>query len=398
MAQSLRPLATVGAEVTRPISIRRSLARPVSSPPSRSSSVALKNDPMTTSVSAGWSAWPSHVPDSASRGAPTGITLVTAPASLSAAPSTASTDSSAPTAPVAKFSPRAISTSQVRGSLHSVCHVEIVHYASRMSPPATLLMWFQLRSPELAEDFERLMTEDRDVVRGSLDTVSDWRLARPADVPGQSMGQADYVLIAEIVEVERFEQQASEHVQRLADDLAHLVSNRGMLVVRTVVLYSRSGADDLAAGRQLHHPAVPVGIGEEQEPASGQVLHLARLDAALEQLGAGGVDVRHDHLDVLERARRHLCEALADRDRARRSRRRQLNETNLVADGVVVVRVESDLLCVERLRPVDVADGPGDQFELPIHALIIALREVRQELGVVPVSHSRESGVSRLQP
>src|SRR5437660_1315590 len=52
-----------------------------------------------------------------------------------------------------------------------------------MSTPATLLMWFQLRSPELAEDFERLMAGDRDVVRGSLDTVTDWRLTRPADVP-----------------------------------------------------------------------------------------------------------------------------------------------------------------------------------------------------------------------
>ena len=52
-----------------------------------------------------------------------------------------------------------------------------------MSPPATLLIWFQLRSPELAEEFERLMTEDRDIVGGSLDTVSDWRLTRPADVP-----------------------------------------------------------------------------------------------------------------------------------------------------------------------------------------------------------------------
>jgi hypothetical protein len=101
-----------------------------------------------------------------------------------------------------------------------------------MSPPATLLLWFQLRSPELAEDFERLMTEDRDIVRGSLDTLSDWRLTRPADVPGQSLGQADYVLIAEILEVERFEQQASEHIQRLTDDLEHVVSSRGMLVLR----------------------------------------------------------------------------------------------------------------------------------------------------------------------
>ena len=97
-------------------------------------------------------------------------------------------------------------------------------------------MWFQLRSPELAEDFERLMAGDRDIVRGSLDTVTDWRLTRPADeVPGQSLGQADYVLIAEIVAVERFEQQASEHVQRLADDLEHLVSHRGLLVVRPVL-------------------------------------------------------------------------------------------------------------------------------------------------------------------
>ena len=110
-----------------------------------------------------------------------------------------------------------------------------MHYAVFTSSPATLLLWFQLRSPELSEDFERLMAEDRDIVHGSLDTVSDWRLTRPSDVPGQAIGQADYVLIAEIVEVERFEQQASEHVQRLADELDHLVSNRGMLVVRAVL-------------------------------------------------------------------------------------------------------------------------------------------------------------------
>ena len=79
------------------------------------------------------------------------------------------------------------------------------------------------------------MKEDRDIVGGSLDTISDWRLTRPSDVPGQAVGQADYVLMAEIVEVERFEQQASEHVQRLTEDLEHLVSSRGMLVVRPVL-------------------------------------------------------------------------------------------------------------------------------------------------------------------
>ena len=104
-----------------------------------------------------------------------------------------------------------------------------------MSAPATLLVWFKLRSPDLAEDFERLMAGDRDVVHSSLDTVSDWRLTRPADVPGQSLRDADYVLIAEIVGVERFEHQASELIERLEDDLAHLVSNRGLLVVRPVL-------------------------------------------------------------------------------------------------------------------------------------------------------------------
>jgi len=104
-----------------------------------------------------------------------------------------------------------------------------------MGPRATLLMWFQLRSPDLAEDFEQLMRGDRDIVGGSLDTVSDWRLLRPADVPGQAIDEADYVLIAEIAGVERFEEQASEHVQRLADDLDHLVSHRGMLVLRSAL-------------------------------------------------------------------------------------------------------------------------------------------------------------------
>jgi hypothetical protein len=103
------------------------------------------------------------------------------------------------------------------------------------SGPATLLIWFQLRSPDLADDFEQLMTGDRDVVRGSLDTVSHWRLMRPADVPGQAIESADFVLIAEIHGVERFEQQVSEHVQRLEDDLAHLISNRGMLILRPVL-------------------------------------------------------------------------------------------------------------------------------------------------------------------
>ena len=49
-----------------------------------------------------------------------------------------------------------------------------------MSSGATLLIWFQLHSPDLADDFERLMADDRDLVQRSLDTVTAWRLMRPA--------------------------------------------------------------------------------------------------------------------------------------------------------------------------------------------------------------------------
>ena len=104
-----------------------------------------------------------------------------------------------------------------------------------MPASATLVMWFELRSPELAEEFELLMASDRDIVHGSLDTMPDWQLTRPADVPGQAIGAADYVLIAEIVNMERWQQQAEDRVQGLADALEHLVSSRRMLILERIL-------------------------------------------------------------------------------------------------------------------------------------------------------------------
>ena len=104
-----------------------------------------------------------------------------------------------------------------------------------MATAATLVMWFHLRSPGLAEEFERLMASDRDVVHRSLETMADYRLTRPMDVPGQAIESADYVLIAEIVNVEHWQQQAEERVQSLADDLEHLVSSRRMLVLERIL-------------------------------------------------------------------------------------------------------------------------------------------------------------------
>jgi hypothetical protein len=79
------------------------------------------------------------------------------------------------------------------------------------------------------------MASDRDIVHGSLDTMSDWRLTRPMDVPGQAVEAADYVLIAEIVNVEHWQEQAEQRVQSLADDLEHLVSSRRMLVLERIL-------------------------------------------------------------------------------------------------------------------------------------------------------------------
>jgi hypothetical protein len=79
------------------------------------------------------------------------------------------------------------------------------------------------------------MASDRDIVHSSLETMSDWRLTRPTDVPGQTTESADYVLIAEIVDIEHWQQQAERRVQALADDLEHLVSSRRMLVLERIL-------------------------------------------------------------------------------------------------------------------------------------------------------------------
>ena len=65
--------------------------------------------------------------------------------------------------------------------------------------------------------------------------MSDWRLTRPTNVPGQAIESADYVLIAEIVNLEGWQHQAERRVQALADDLEHLVSSRGMLVLERIL-------------------------------------------------------------------------------------------------------------------------------------------------------------------
>src|SRR4029077_13059097 len=77
----------------------------------------------------------------------------------------------------------------------------------------------------------------------------------------------------------------------------------------------------------------------------------------------GGV---HDDLDRPERARRHLAEALAERNRGRRSRGRDLDEADLLAHRLVVVSGPAQGVAVERARPVHVADRQDDQLDAEV--------------------------------
>ena len=81
-----------------------------------------------------------------------------------------------------------VGAGKVRGAAVSpLANFALQGYATPVATSrATLVMWFSLRQPELAEEFERLMASDRDIVHSSLDTMPDWRLMRPTDVPGQA--------------------------------------------------------------------------------------------------------------------------------------------------------------------------------------------------------------------
>src|SRR3954453_17528300 len=99
-------------------------------------------------------------------------------------------------------------------------------------------------------------------------------------------------------------------------------------------------------------------------------MDLADVDATVAERCLRGVDIGDDDLHALYRPRLGVGDAATERDRARRTRRRELYESDVVAHLVIVVGVEADLLDVKGLRAIDVSDGNGDEFELPIHLSI----------------------------
>ena len=112
--------------------------------------------------------------------------------------------------------------------------------------------------------------------------------------------------------------------------------------------------------------SLPSGSLKKTKRPQGKSCTSLDLDAALEQLRPGRVDVVDDQLQALDAARLHLVRAGGQRDRAGRAGRGELHEAQLLAHLVVVFGDEADLVDVEGLGPVDVGDRYLHQLQSPL--------------------------------
>src|SRR5262245_1028040 len=69
-----------------------------------------------------------------------------------------------------------------------------------------------------------------------------------------------------------------------------------------------------AGGQLLDGPAVAIRIAEEHERSPIEALDVADVDAVVDEVGAGGLDVIDDELKALGRARRSVDDTDAESD------------------------------------------------------------------------------------
>src|SRR5712692_7761245 len=112
-------------------------------------------------------------------------------------------------------------------------------------------------------------------------------------------------------------------------------------------------------------PPKQVGLVRASVHAAGIVEHLADLDAATEQLLAGGLDVGDDQVQSLGGARCRRGDVLAEDDRAPGARRRKLDRAPVVTVGEVGVEPPPEPP-IELLRAVDIRDRDDDDLELHV--------------------------------
>src|SRR5262245_8128288 len=117
-----------------------------------------------------------------------------------------------------------------------------------------------------------------------------------------------------------------------------------------------------------------LGVDAGRPGALVHVADVADLDAAADELVPGGLDVGDDEVEPLRRARLGARDPDPERDRARRARRRELDDPELVAGLVVDVEPEPGLLLVEPLGAVDVRHGNEHELELVVHVSLLVVR------------------------
>ena len=120
----------------------------------------------------------------------------------------------------------------------------------------------------------------------------------------------------------------------------------------------------------LYNPAVAIGVAEAEERAIVAAFGiwprrlLARLEVedlagrhpAISQLGMRGFDVGNDQVQALDGARHCLGDSDPDADRARRARRRQLDDAKLIAGMMVDIHMKAELFAVEGLGAIHIRD------------------------------------------
>jgi hypothetical protein len=97
---------------------------------------------------------------------------------------------------------------------------------------------------------------------------------------------------------------------------------------------------------------------------AGAVKHLADLNPAIEQFGAGGLDVGNDQVQSLRGAGRRRGDVPAEDDRARRAGRRELDDPP-VAGGEVGIQPPAEA-AVKPLGAIDVRNRDDDDLELHV--------------------------------
>ena len=178
--------------------------------------------------------------------------------------------------------------------------------------------------------------------------------------------------------------------------------NRGAPRRSTSGNYGRRNSDkaNYAAGRggsSCTAQAFPSGSSKNVNRAPRELLHLARLDAALHELCAGRATSATTICSALHRARRRVGDARPDRDRARRAggvswtkRRSSLTWWSWSASN-------PDLLGIEGLRAIHVRHGNGHELELPVHAPSVRVTDLATGSAGTPATVAPRLSARRLQ-